>query len=92
MTDFPPNPVEKAGYRLEFNDAFDTGQLDTNKWFPYYLPHWSSREQSAANYTFEDNCLLLYITQGQQPSCPAVDTVRSSTLQTGTFSGEVGSA
>lgn len=92
MPDFPANPLEKVGYRLDFHDAFDTGQLDTKKWLPYYLPHWSSREQSAANFEFKDNCLVLYITRDQQPCCPAVDTVRASAIQTGTFSGAPGSS
>ncbi|MBI5931311.1 MAG: glycoside hydrolase family 16 protein [Chloroflexi bacterium] len=90
--DFPPNPLEKEGYRLEFHDEFDRPTLDTQKWLPYYLPHWSSRECSAPNYTLEHSNLVLQITQNQQPWCPEFDgPVRCSSIQTGTFSGPVGS-
>lgn len=34
--DFPANPEEKAGYRLEFSDNFQGAGLDTDKWFPHY--------------------------------------------------------
>lgn len=43
--DFPPNPLEKPGYILEFQDEFEDGNLNLDKWIPYYLPQWSSREQ-----------------------------------------------
>lgn len=91
--DFPPNPLEKAGYRLEFQDEFDGPTLDTNKWVPYYLPHWSSRERTAPHYTFENGCLVLQITKDQQPWCPEFDgEVRCSSIQTGLFAGAVGSS
>lgn len=90
--DFPANPLEKAGYTLEFNDEFEGPCIDTNKWFPFYLPHWSSRARSAPNYYFEDGNLVLLITKDQQPWCPEFDgEVRCSCIQTGEFSGPVGS-
>lgn len=90
--DFPPNPLEKAGYVLDFHDEFNQGQLDTNKWIPYYLPHWSSREKSAARYSFRDDCLLLRIDDDQEPWSPELDgDLKCSSLQTGLFAGEQGS-
>lgn len=90
--DFPSNPLEKAGYWLEFHDEFDETQLDTRKWLPFYLPHWSSRAQTAPHYTIKDGCLVLQIVQNQPPWCPEFDgEVRCSALQTGLFAGPAGS-
>lgn len=90
--DFPANPLEKAGYRLEFHDEFDEPSLDTTKWFPYYLPHWSSRERSAPHYEIRNGALVLQIAKDQQSWCPEFDgEVRASSIQTGAFAGPVGS-
>lgn len=79
--DFPPNPAEKLGYTLEFNDEFDGLELDARHWSPHYLPQWSSREQSVANYSFENGHLVLQITKDQPPWCPEFDgDVRASSL------------
>jgi len=91
--DFPPNPPEKPGYRLEFRDDFEGGSLDLNNWLPSYLPHWSSRERAAARYSLPGGCLRLHIEAGQPPWCPQYDGgTRVSSLQTGCFSGPAGSA
>lgn len=90
--DCPPNPLEKPGYRLEFHDKFDESNLNTAKWLPFYLPHWSSRAQSKPNYRFENSNLILQITQEQQPWCPEFDgEVKCSSIQTGEYAGPVGS-
>jgi hypothetical protein len=73
MQDFPTNPINKPGYLLEWNDEFDSPELDTDKWLPYYLPHWSSRERSRPRYTFRDSMLILQITEDQEPWCPEFD-------------------
>ena len=92
LGEFPANPLEKTGYILEFSDEFDGPSIDTNKWVPYYLPHWSSRAQSIPRYHFEDGNLVLQITKDQGPWCPEFDgEVRCSCIQTGEFSGPVGS-
>jgi hypothetical protein len=92
MQDFPANPIEKPGYRLEWHDEFEGPELDLHKWLPYYLPHWSSRERSTPRYTFRDGTLVLQITSDQEPWCPEFDgTVKASCLQTGLFAGPVGS-
>jgi hypothetical protein len=71
--DFPANSLTKSGYILEWNDEFAGPDLDTKKWLPYYLPHWSSRKQSAPKYTFREGALVLQITEDQQPWCPEFD-------------------
>jgi Glycosyl hydrolases family 16 len=92
MHDFPANPLAKPGYILEWNDEFGDPELDARKWLPYYLPHWSSSEQSRASYAFRDGTLVLQITQHQQPWCPEFDgEVKASCIQTGLFAGPVGS-
>jgi len=55
------DPVSKAGYELAFEDTFDGEALDETRWFPYYLPHWSSREASAARYKIAGGVLRLVI-------------------------------
>ncbi|MEO8613447.1 MAG: glycoside hydrolase family 16 protein [Chloroflexota bacterium] len=90
--DFPPNPLEKAGYHLEVHDEFDSPELNTALWLPYYLPHWSSRARTVPRYSLENSSLVLKITQDQAPWCPEFDgEVRCSSIQTGQFSGAVGS-
>ena len=80
-------------YELEFEGTFGRAQLDTGRWLPYYLPHWSSRERSAARYELRDGCLRLLITADQEPWCPELDgEIRVSSLQTGVFAGRLGSS
>ncbi|NLH00009.1 MAG: glycoside hydrolase family 16 protein [Chloroflexi bacterium] len=89
---FPPNPLEKPGYVLEFHDEFDGPELDTRKWVPYYLPQWSSRAQSAPRYEIRQGQLRLQITRDQPPWCPEFDgEIRCSSIQTGLFAGLPGS-
>jgi hypothetical protein len=71
---------------------FAGDSLDSGRWIPHYLPHWSTRERSAARYTVADGCLSLLIDEDQPPWCPELDgEVRVSSLQTGLFAGPVGS-
>lgn len=86
------DPVSKAGYELEFEDTFEGPALDRSRWFPFYLPQWSSRAAAAARYGFRDGALRLIIEADQQPWCPEFDgEIKVSSLQTGTFAGPVGS-
>ncbi|TFE01187.1 glycoside hydrolase family 16 protein [Jeotgalibacillus sp. R-1-5s-1] len=90
--DFPRNPLEKEGFRLIFNDDFNQSELDLTKWLPFYLPQWSSRERSKANYRIENSELKLLITENQQPWCPELNgEIKVSNLQTGVYSGPRGS-
>ena len=90
--DVPANPLDKPGYQLEFHDEFESSHLDPTKWHAFYLPQWSSRARSAPSYVLRNNTLVLQITPDQQPWCPEFDgSNRCSSLQTGVFSGPVGS-
>lgn len=91
--DFPANPVEKPGYRLEFQDEFQSTTLDTTKWLPFYLPQWSSRELTKARYSLSGNSLQLCLDEDQQPWSEEYNgKIKVSSLQTGCFSGPVGSS
>lgn len=90
--DFPPNPIEKSGYQLDFHDEFDSPALNLSNWIPYYLPQWSSRQNSAPRYHIADSALVLRIDADQPPWCPEFDgEIKASSLQTGLYAGEVGS-
>jgi hypothetical protein len=90
--DIPANPLVRPGYRLEFHDEFDGPELDQTKWLACYLPQWSSRARSAPSYALRDGALVLQIAPEQQPWCPEFDgSTRCSSLQTGVFSGPLGS-
>jgi ketosteroid isomerase-like protein len=84
--------MEIDPYELEFEDTFEGGSLDPDKWVPHYLPQWSTRERSAARYELDGRCLRLRIEEDQEPWCPELDgEVRVSSLQTGVFAGSLGS-
>lgn len=80
-------------FELEFDETFNGQQLNLDRWLPHYLPHWSSRERSAARYRLEEGRLHLRIEHDQEPWCPELDgEIRVSSLQTAELSGPVGSA
>jgi hypothetical protein len=77
-----------------FADDFDAQALDLSVWSPYYLPHWSSRATSAATYQLADSCLTLSIPVEQGLWCAGdhQPDLRVSGIQSGNYSGPVGSA
>lgn len=76
----------------DVEERFDAGHLDTARWWPFYTPHWSSRERTAARYDLSAGGLELRIDADTEPWAPEVDgQVRVSHLQTGQFSGAQGS-
>lgn len=80
------------GYGLVVDDCFDGEDLDRSRWLPHHLPQWSSRAASAARYDVTEGLLTLRIDADQPPWCPEFDgETRVSSLQTGVFSGPVGS-
>jgi glycosyl hydrolase family 16 len=88
----PPRVLSKAGYELEVEDDFAGSTLNDRLWIPYYLPQWSSRSASAARYSIRQGALCLAIEADQPPWCPEFDGwLRVSSLQTGVFSGPLGS-
>ncbi|KQY21493.1 glycoside hydrolase family 16 [Cellulomonas sp. Root485] len=78
---------------LSFEDHFDGPDLDPAVWLPHYLPAWSSRAQTAASYELRDSCLHLRIPPDQGLWCgdDHVPPMRVSGIQSGNFSGPVGS-
>ena len=76
-----------------FSDDFDGKALDTDVWVPHYLPHWSSRAQSAATYEVAESELRLTIPTGQGLWCAGdhEPPLRVSGIQSGALSGVVGS-
>ena len=76
----------------DFSDDFDGPDLDTGVWVPHYLPMWSSRAESAATYVTAGSELRLTIPPEQGLWCPRDhDPLRVSGIQSGVFSGAVGS-
>lgn len=87
------NPLNKPGYTLVFQDKFASGEICTDTWIPFYLPQWSSRDKAKPHYYFKDGRLVLMIGEQQQPWCQEFNgEVKVSSLQTGLFAGELGSA
>lgn len=79
--------------RVTLEERFEAKQLDRSVWFPHYLPHWSSRARSAAEYRLESDGLHLSIPATHPLWCADLheEPLRVSCLQTGTYSGPVGS-
>jgi glycosyl hydrolase family 16 len=76
----------------EFLDDFDASELDTGVWVPHYLPQWSSRAESAATYATSESELRLTIPPEQGLWCAGDhDALRVSGIQSGVFSGPLGS-
>ena len=80
--------------RPELDERFSGDNLDLDVWFPYYLPHWSSRSQSAAAYSVHDGELRLSIPADQPLWCPELhqEPLRVSCIQSGSFAGPLGSS
>ena len=90
--DRPPGGLDRTGYELVREDTFEAPTLDGSLWLPRYLSHWSSREASAARFSLDGEHLRLRVHADQPPWCPEFDGwLRVSSIQTGAFSGPVGS-
>lgn len=76
-----------------FLENFDANHLDEQRWLPHYLPQWSSRAESAATHEVVDSELRLSIPLDQGLWCPDTHAtpLRVSGIQSGVFSGPVGS-
>jgi Glycosyl hydrolases family 16 len=79
--------------RAELDERFASDGLDPAVWFPYYLPHWSSRAESAATWSVQGGDLHLTIPPDQGLWCADrhEEPMRVSCVQTGSFAGPVGS-
>jgi hypothetical protein len=85
--------VRSKELRLVFEDNFDAAELNRNVWLPHYLPAWSSCAETAATYAIKDSCLHLTIPASQGLWCAGDHRppLRVSGIQSGNFSGPVGS-
>ncbi|HEY5822012.1 MAG TPA: hypothetical protein VIT20_08545, partial [Propionibacteriaceae bacterium] len=92
MPDVPANPIDRPGYVLEFAEDFRGEIIDETRWVPFYCPHWSSRAATRARTGRSEGRLVLEVVDGQSPWSREWDgELRASVLQTGLFSGPVGS-
>ncbi len=82
-----------ATARVDLDERFAGDALDPDVWFPYYLPHWSSRADSAATWSVRDSALHLSIPADQSLWCSDLhdEPLRVSCIQSGSFAGPVGS-
>ncbi len=77
----------------ELEETFPGSELDPGVWFPYYLPHWSSRATSRAAYEVSDGELRLGIGDDQPFWCAErhSELMRVSCVQSGSYAGPRGS-
>lgn len=81
------------GNHSHIDERFAGDELDLSVWFPFYLPHWSSRSESRATYAIEQDGLHLSIPPEQPRWCDGLHTepMRVSCIQSGSFAGPLGS-
>ena len=85
------SPLDLEGREPDVDERFTGGIIDRDRWWPFYTPHWSSRERAAARWDVGDEGLELRIDEDTAPWAPALDgDLRVSHLQTGQYSGPVG--
>jgi hypothetical protein len=85
-------PLDRSLFELDFDEDFSGEALDRRRWIPHYLPQWTTPERSRARYDLRPGVLRLRI-DADQPAWRVEDgEMRVSNLQTGTFSGPVGSS
>lgn len=82
-----PSPPRRPA---DVDDDFSEGTL-RDTWVPHYLPHWTTPDRSRARVTFTDTGLDLRIDADQLDWRIEDRPLRVSNLQTGTYSGPVGS-
>jgi len=84
--------LSRSGFVLDVEDGFDGGRLRTDLWIDHYLPHWTTPERSAARYRLGAEGLRLLVEADQPAWRPEDGAMRVSNLQTGAFSGPLGSS
>ena len=74
-------------------EHFEGSDLAGDRWVPWYLPHWSSRETSRATYDVAGSVLRLRIPTGQGLWCADRHRppLRTSTIASGLYAGPLGS-
>jgi hypothetical protein len=83
--------LDRSRYDLEFAEDFTGTQVDPRRWTAHYLPQWTTPDRSAARYDLNPGVLRLRIDADQPAWRPDDGELRVSNLQTGSFSGGVGS-
>src|SRR5918999_994898 len=80
------------GETVLLDDRFEGSTLDEAKWFPHYLPAWSSRAETRAAYRIGPDGLLLEIPVDHPLWCPEdhKPPLRVSGIQSGNWSGDAG--
>jgi Glycosyl hydrolases family 16 len=87
-----PDALDRTAYELAFEEDFTDPALDPERWVAHYLPQWTTPERSAARYELRPGILQLRI-DADQPAWRVEDgELRASNIQTGIFSGPLGSA
>lgn len=74
----------------DFDDDF-SGGLSDERWVAHYLPHWTTPERSEARYRITPDGVELRIEEDQRDWRAEDAPLRVSNLQTGSFSGTLGS-
>lgn len=83
-----PAPPDRAP---DLDDDFAAG-VSSDHWVPHYLPHWTTPERSAARLRRVARGIELRIEEDQADWRPEDAPLRVSNLQSGVFSGPLGSA
>ncbi|MGL4256568.1 MAG: GNAT family N-acetyltransferase, partial [Microbacterium sp.] len=80
------SPLDLAGRIPAVEERFDGEDLDRARWWPYYTPHWASRDAAAARWTVGPGGLRLRIDDDTAPWAPELDgDLRVSHVQTGQY-------
>ncbi|MER6938141.1 hypothetical protein ABTX24_21640 [Nocardioides sp. NPDC127514] len=87
LDELPLPPARRPDLDEDFS-----GGLSEQWWIPHYLPHWTTPERSEARYRLLPGALELRIEADQLDWRPEDAPLRVSNLQTGAYSGPVGTA
>ncbi|MGN8554073.1 UNVERIFIED_CONTAM: GNAT family N-acetyltransferase [Microbacterium sp. SLM126] len=86
------SPLDVSGRTPDVDERFVGAALDESRWWPFYTPHWSSKDAAAARWSVGPGGLRLRIDEDTAPWAPDLDgELRVSHVQSGQFSGPVGS-
>lgn len=86
LGELPPPPQRAPDLDEDFADG-----VSAERWVPSYLPQWTTPDRAEARYRTVSGGLELRIEADQLDWRPEDAPLRVSNLQTGTFSGPVGS-
>ncbi|UAJ80219.1 glycoside hydrolase family 16 protein [Leifsonia sp. ZF2019] len=90
MPSFPESLPDAPNRRPDIDDDFRAG-LSPQRWVASYLPQWTTAERARAHYEIGAAGIVLRIDADQPDWRPEDAPLRVSNLQTGVYSGPVGS-